>query len=292
MDELNAIAEYLPSRAANELKILGMRHAIINIRLRVGRPIQVQWHEGNAEMGEAMTGVCLSDTVSAMLQHSMYAWEDELGNGYFTLSNGSRAGVTGNFCAERGVVHLTNIGSVCVRVARSVPGCAKEIVREMLAEGQPESTILLSPPGMGKTTLLRDSARMLSDKGFFVAIADERGEIAACRNGKPSLDVGIHTDVADGIPKALAMQRLIRTMSPDVLITDEIGGEEDARAVRDAVRMGVCVMASAHARHFADACFRPSLKRLLTDGSFPKAFVLGGAPGQIAEKHSCLENSR
>ncbi|MDD4075998.1 MAG: stage III sporulation protein AA, partial [Eubacteriales bacterium] len=149
----------------------------------------------------------------------------------------------------------------------------------------PVSALLLSAPGVGKTTMLRDIARQLSDgthaRAHKVAIADERGEIAGCYLGTPRLDVGQRTDVMDGYPKARAVSMLIRSMSPAVIITDEIGGCEDAAALRDASRSGVAVVASAHADGYAAATAQPELHALLEKGLFTRVVELYRLNGKV-----------
>lgn len=147
------------------------------------------------------------------------------------------------------------------------------------ANGSPVPTLLLSPPGAGKTTLLRDAARLLSDggtgwRGYKVALADERGELAGASGGTPLLDVGLRTDVMDGCPKAEAMERMLRSMSPEIIVTDELGSAADAEAVCRAAAGGVCVLASAHAGSIADAARKPYLAQLLNNGSFHQVLVL------------------
>ena len=334
MDALEIISSYFPPDTLRGVLAIGKRERVTNIRLRAGQPVCIQWPGGDAGVGKSLTAKEITQIVSAMLEHSLYAWEDELGEGYFTLPGGSRAGVTGRFVRESGRVRLAAIGSVCIRVARAVENCALELVDLLMSgrvahapdagmngydanEARPPSvcsdailpiseskgvstlaagasgkretahmagTLVIGPPGSGKTTLLRDAARLLSEKQLNVAISDERGEIAACRSGVPSCDVGTRADVADGIPKALAMPRMLRAMAPDVLITDEIGAPEDAFAIRDAARMGVCVLASAHSDSLRQALARPTLRKLLLEGAFQRAYILGRDPGDTREK--------
>lgn len=281
MDALKEICAYLPAETGQALLRLGQEKAIVNVRLRAGQRLCAQWMGGDTAIGEPLAPRALEERVSSMLDHSLYAWEDELGAGYFTLPGGSRAGVTGRFAHEGGRVRLTAIGSVCLRVARAVPGCAGEVVRRMTEGGRARSTLLLAPPGAGKTTLLRDAARLMSLSGRNVAISDERGEIAACAGGVPAFDVGARTDVLYGLNKALAIPRLVRAMAPDVLITDEVGDARDVRALCEAARMGVAVLASAHAADVEDALRRPQLRALMMNGGFTRALALR-APGRVA----------
>ncbi|MDP3486426.1 MAG: ATPase, T2SS/T4P/T4SS family, partial [Bacillota bacterium] len=144
-------------------------------------------------------------------------------------------------------------------------------------------TLVISPPQAGKTTLLRDIARQLSDKGQRVCIVDERSEIAGCYNGCPQLDVGLRTDVMDGCPKAEGMLMALRALSPDVIITDEIGRAEDAAAIEEALNSGVRVIASAHGSTYEEVAARPNLSTLLQRGLFQRVVILSNrrGPGTI-----------
>ena len=281
MEGLDEASLYLSEDVKCRLTEIGKRHPISNVRLYAGGKPRAQWAGGDEVIGGEMTSDELRMILSNMLSHSLYAWEDQLGQGFFTLPGGIRAGVCGRFAIADGKVRLAEAGSVCLRIAREVPGCAEKLAETVLSHGRPQSAILLSGPGMGKTTLLRDAARIFSDKGYSVGIADERGEIAACRGGVPTLNVGERTDVAEGTDKSGAIRRLIRSMSPDIVVMDELDGEKDALAVREAARMGVCVFATAHAGGMDGALSRPALRKLLTEGAFLWAFELDNPPGTV-----------
>ena len=152
MEALEEIAGYLPRRAGDALLEAGRRNRVENVRLRAGGAITAEWHGGAEVLAERITPVELRGIVAGMLKFSPYAWEDELGQGYFTLPGGCRAGVAGRFHAEGGRTRLAEIASLCIRVARACPGCAADVVRRLMADGYPRGGILLSPPGGGKTT--------------------------------------------------------------------------------------------------------------------------------------------
>lgn len=281
MEALEEIAGHLPQRAGRALLDVGKQSRVENVRLRAGGAITAEWHGGAEVLAERITLIELRGIVAGMLRFSPYAWEDELGQGYFTLPGGCRAGVAGRFHAEGGRVRLAEIASLCIRVARDCPGCAAGIVRRLTADGYPRGGILLSPPGGGKTTMLRDAARELSLRGFTVGLADERDELAAVRKGVPGLDVGPRTDVVRGLSKAEAFSRLLRAMAPEVLAADEIGAPEDAGAIENAARAGVAVLATAHAGTLTEALARQSVAEVLNGGALAYAFLLGGAPGTV-----------
>ena len=255
---------------------------LLEVRIRAGKRIALRYLDREELLDETLTQDELARLVSRLLEHSLYAWESELCEGFFTLEDGSRVGVCGRYAARDGQIEaLVYIGSLCLRIAREVRGCA-EPIRALLGR-ETGGVLVLSPPGLGKTTLLRDAARWMSAAGLNVAIADERSEIAACRHGVPGFDLGGRVDVMDGCHKVEAIARLLRSMAPEALVTDEVGGEEDARALLDAARCGVKLVASAHAGDLADARRRPAIARMLRGGAFAHAVVMGGRAGHIRE---------
>lgn len=255
---------------------------LLEVRIRAGKRIALRYLDREELLDETLTQDELARLVSRLLEHSLYAWESELCEGFFTLEDGSRVGVCGRYAARDGKIEaLVHIGSLCLRIAREVRGCA-EPIRALLGR-EAGGVLVLSPPGLGKTTLLRDAARWMSAAGLNVAIADERSEIAACRHGVPGFDLGERVDVMDGCHKVEAIARLLRSMAPEALVTDEVGGEEDARALLDAARCGVKLVASAHAGDLADARRRPAIARMLRGGAFHHAVVMGGRAGHIRE---------
>lgn len=233
----------------------------------------------------------LKKTMLLLSGSSVYAFEEELRRGYITLPGGHRAGFAGRAVLERGAIRtLKDISSINLRVARAVPGAAQDILARLPLSGDAvPSTLLVAPPRAGKTTMLRDLARLLSDgigvRPFRVGLADERSELAASLYGVPQLDVGLRTDVVDGCPKAEAMLLLLRSLSPEVLVTDELGRTEDGAAVAEAAMSGVTVLATAHARDEAEARRRPLLSRLLSEGYFSCLAVLSRrrGPGTVEE---------
>jgi stage III sporulation protein AA len=185
-------------------------------------------------------------------------------------------GVAGQVVIENGTVRAwRHISALNIRVAHSVFGCADEIMPKIFCGGNFFHTMIISPPGFGKTTLLRDIVRQISNAGVTVGLADERSEIAGCFRGVAQNDVGIRTDVLDGCPKALAMVMLLRGMSPAVIAVDELGGEADARAADAVLNAGVKLLCTAHGRDVADAMANPSLAAVMNRGIFEKFIVLG-----------------
>ena len=281
MEALENICACLPeeiSRAVRE-----RADSLTELRLRPGGRPQLCFAGSDALLKAPLAPAAFREVAARMLEHSLYAWEDELKQGFFTLPGGSRVGVCGRYALEDGRIGaLTYISALCVRVSREVRGAGKGLAAAMLENGGLKSALLISRPGMGKTTLLRDAARLISKAGHTVSLADERGELAACRAGVPTLDVGERTDVMDMCPKRLAIAHMVRALKPDVVVTDEVGDREDAAAVLDARRCGTAVLASAHAASVQEAARRPALAEMLSMGAFDLVARIEGGLGRIA----------
>lgn len=267
--------DFLPPDARRAAEKLGAH--LTGVRLRRGGKIQLTYPGGDV-LAEMLDGQAFERTISALMGHSLYARQNELDGGYFTLPDGSRAGISGRFAAG-GPRALSDIGSVCIRIAREIIGCADGVIGNVKCV---RSTLAVSPPGMGKTTLLRDIARQLSESGANVCIVDERGELAACMDGKPELNVGPRTDVIYGCEKHAAILRAVRACAPDYIVTDEIGGALDAQALDEALRCGVGIVASAHGATLEADRLRPHVGAMVKSGAFELGILLGSAPGNIA----------
>lgn len=222
----------------------------------------------------------LEDILNRLLDYSYYAYEDELSKGYITIQGGHRVGICGRVTLKDGKVHIIkDISSLNIRRSRQIIGASEKVMPAVIDEetGKICSTLIISPPKCGKTTILRDIARNLSMKGFRVGICDERSEIAGCFEGKSSYDLGKRTDILDGCPKAEGMLMLIRAMSPDVVITDEIGKSEDAEAVKSALCAGVKTITSIHGSSYEEV-ERSAVGKLVREHIFETLIFLSANP--------------
>ena len=281
MEALERICACLPGDVARRAR--QRADDLTELRLRPGGRPQLCFAGGDELLNQPLSPEEFRNIAARMLEFSLYAWEDELRRGFFTLPGGSRVGVCGRYAVEKGEIGgISYISALCVRVAREVRGTGRALAEAMLDSGGVKSALLISRPGMGKTTLLRDTARLLSGAGKTVALADERGELAACRAGVPTLDVGERTDVMDMCPKHIAIAHMVRSLRPDVVVTDEVGDRRDADAVLDARRAGTAVLASAHAAGIAEAARRPALREMLEMGAVDMVALLDGGLGRLA----------
>ncbi|ATY84393.1 stage III sporulation protein AA [Kyrpidia spormannii] len=275
---------------------------IEEIRIRRERPVQVctKGHEGfltedgrlarSADLGMVISTEELMQIVQGLSQSSLYALEEELRRGYITLPGGHRVGLAGRAVVAGGRIQTqVDITGLNFRIAKPVVGVSR-VLAPWLIDGMsmPASTLILSPPQCGKTTLLRDLAYHLSIGAWHprvpplkVAVVDERSELAGTFQGRHYHDLGPRTDVLDGCPKAEGMMMMVRSMSPEVLITDEVGGAADIAALMEAVGSGVVVLASAHAASLADAESRPALRPLLEGRLFRRYVVLSRRQGPM-----------
>lgn len=243
-------------------------------RLRTGRPMTVLTCEGEVLVSDELprllvTQSDLEQLCDMVTGYSRYAVSDTLSKGYLIGRGGFRIGVCGTAVLRAGVnTNLRDISSVTVRISRQVRGISEPLLAELWEpEGFP-STLLLGPPGAGKTTLLRDMICALSDgnetrPACRVGLVDERGELAAMYRGVPQLEIGTHTDVLDGCPKALGVSMLLRAANPQIIAVDEITAEEDLRAMLTAANCGVALLATIHAADREELARKPLFAKLL-----------------------------
>lgn len=241
------------------------------IRLRAGMPLRVaDAKTEHTAGGRPLTPQMLQDTVDRACNYSAHTFAAGLSQGYVTLQGGHRMGLCGETVWSEGrIASFRHISSVNLRVARQIKGAAPPEIIQAVTQGEAlRSAVVFSPPQYGKTTLLRDLARQLSEQGHRVGIADERGELAALYRGQPQFSIGPSSDVICGCPKAEAALMLVKTMSPEVIVLDEITTEQDIQAALYCSHCGVAVLASAHAACFHDFQTRPLYRRVLKSEVF------------------------
>lgn len=290
--DLRVLLSHIPDRELDNLE---------EIRLRINAPVLLKQRTGDMYLGKdgVLTakweaGICCSPelmnkTVSLLCNSSLYALEEELRRGFLTLPGGHRTGFVGRAVLDKGQIRtLKQLSGVNIRIARFVTGAALKIIRYLTKDNQMLHTLIISPPRAGKTTLLRDLISIISDgfAGFApvdVGLVDERSEIAGCREGIPQMPVGHRTDVLDGCPKAEGMMMLVRSMSPQVIATDEIGRKEDGEAIQEVINAGIKLLATVHGSGKEDILRRPVIREILEQKVFDRYVVLSrkNGPGTI-----------
>lgn len=265
----------LPPLRAAQLAALDGQGEVEEVRLRAGRPPSVKIAGSERPLGlAAVTAQELRETLSRAARYSVHSYAESLRHGFVTLVGGHRLGVCGTAAEENGqVIGVRGLSSVNLRIARQITDVDAQII-PWIGDGAPRSVLLLSPPGFGKTTLLREWVRLVSDKGYTVAVADERSEIAALADGVPQFEVGRCTDVLESCSKKQAALMLLKTMSPALLAFDEITAPEDVEAVSLCAHCGTAVLASAHAADMDDLRRRPLYRDLLELNVFRDVVVI------------------
>ena len=222
----------------------------------------------------------LKETMEYISGYSLYSYEDEMRQGFLTVQGGHRVGVTGKVILDGNEIQgMKYISCINVRLAHEIQGCADKVMSYIRTEKWVANTLIVSPPRCGKTTLLRDIIRQLSNgwantPGLTVGVVDERSELAGCYQGIPQNDLGMRTDVLDCCPKSEGMQMLVRSMSPDVVAVDELGCEEDFKAVESVIHCGCKLIATAHGNCLEDVLDQPFFYKLMTEKVFERYIIL------------------
>lgn len=264
------------------------------IRLRVGKPV-ILW-EGGQEYFLSCHGILtkyrdrayeitedeIRTILEAVSHFSLYAYEEEIGQGFFTIAGGHRVGVAGQVILEQQMVKgIRYISCLNFRFSHEIKGCADHVLPWLVDGNSIYNTLIISPPRCGKTTLLRDLIRQISNggncfQGCTVGVVDERSEIGGSYQGIPQNDVGIRTDLLDCCPKSQGMVMLLRSMAPQVIAVDEIGNEQDSQAIQMTLNCGCRLLATVHGASMEEAARKPLLGKMIREGVFERYVILYG----------------
>ena len=272
-NSVEEVLEYFPYDVKKKIKEYGNDlNNLEEIRVRTNRNLLLKIGQVECEVNYMISTQELLEILQRICDNSIYTYQNQICNGFITIKGGHRVGITGNVVLKEGQVQtISHIYSLNFRISRQVLNCSKDILPYILnlRENTIYNTIILSPPGRGKTTLLRDIVRNISNgipeyhfKGIDVGLVDERGEIAAMYKGIPQNDVGMRTDILDNVSKDVGMRMLVRSMSPRVIVADEIGTKKDIEAINYAVTSGVKGIFTAHGSNLDDITLNPILNKL------------------------------
>ncbi len=289
MDKLDEILKYFPIGIYNYIKNVinqnqSIREQLQEIRLRVNRPIIFKFRNYDIVLKYNTSGEEILQVLEKLCENSIYAYKNQICEGFLAVKGGHRIGITGTVVMENNkITNVKYISSLNFRIAREILNCSSKILNEILDLGNQTiyNTLIVSPPGKGKTTMLRDAVRQISNgiptknfKGLTVGLIDERGEIAANYKGIPQNDVGIRTDVIGNVDKATGMSMLIRSMAPDVIACDEIGSIEDIRAIQSAMLSGVKGIFTMHGKNIEDIKRNIEVNKLIDNHQIEKIIFI------------------
>ncbi|MEG0923512.1 MAG: stage III sporulation protein AA [Anaerovoracaceae bacterium] len=255
MEQLDKVIQCFPTSTQGQIANLNksVRDSIEEIRIYRGKNIHLLSNGSDIILKGIVDGAVINNILNNLMKYSYHSYEEDLAKGFITIDGGHRVGVCGKAVINKGEVSLVrDISSLNIRYSKEVIGCSDHLMSIIMEKGKLNNTLIVSPPNCGKTTLIRDIARNLALIGYKVGICDERSEIAGMYNGIPSYNLGDKVDVLDGCPKEKGVYMLIRSMSPQVIITDEIGNKEDVIAINACVNSGVNVITTLHGNDIDD----------------------------------------
>lgn len=292
----NEVLNILGSRIRDIIKARKISYdKLQEIRLRIGKPIIVIADNVEWVMREIIEKEEFMETLEYICKYSLYAFENELKQGFITIEGGHRVGISGQVYIEHGEVkNFKNISSMNIRVSHEVLRCAEKILPYVTQDKDVLNTLIVSPPRCGKTTLLRDLVRQVSDgnsyvKGCTVGVVDERSEIGGCYLGIPQNQVGMRTDILDACPKSKGMMMLVRSMAPNVIAVDELGGAEDVHAMEYAMNCGCKFIATVHGKSMEEIRKKPLFESLIKERRFERYIVLGNS-GRIGNVEGVFDD--
>ena len=284
---MKEIFDILPDKINSCLKDKSNLNKLQEIRVKVGKPLNIVLDNTETIFSYVIRREDVKAIIQKISNYSLYAFEEDIRQGYITIQGGHRVGLAGQCVIEdNSIKTIRNITSLNIRVCREIVGCSNSLMNSLVENNRVNNTLIISPPKCGKTTLLRDITRNISNgisqiglKGKRTVVIDERSEIAACYNGIPQMNVGMRTDVYDNCIKSEGMMMAVRGLSPEVIICDEIGTYKDMEGLMMEYNSGVSIIATLHGRNVEELYRRPVFREIVENNIINKVVVLSGKKG-------------
>ena len=296
---LNEVIEYFPLSIKSVInsyleKNKSLENSIEEIRIRSNGNLSFKIGQDLITIFSNITKGEMQEIFENICEKSIYSYTKQIAEGFITIKGGNRVGITGSAVIENGrVINLNYISSLNFRIARQIKDVSNSILKYVIniQNNSIFNTIIASPPGGGKTTILRDLVRKISNgmseinfSPKICGIVDERGEIAAMYKGVPQNDIGENSDVINNVPKSIGINMLIRSMGPQIIVCDEIGTKEDIEAIEKATLSGVKGIFTVHASTIKEIKENPNLSKLIQNKLIQKIIVLDSInKGQVLE---------
>jgi len=287
MNNTKEVLEVLPEGITKLIKGFKYEDELQEIRMKVNKPLILQIGNDEIITGYTVLMQDIKEVLKHISNYSIYAFDEEIKQGYLTIKGGHRVGLCGSCIIENNKVKtIKSLGSLNIRVCHEILGCSSGVIPFIVNKNLVSNTVIISPPRCGKTTLLRDIARNLSDgverlglRGKKVCVIDERSEISSSYNGIPQMNLGLRTDVLDNCPKAEGIMMAIRSMAPEVIVCDEIGTYKDMDSILMALNSGVKLITTIHGYGIEDLYNRIVFKEIMDNHIFKKAVILSAENG-------------
>lgn len=283
------VLRYFPKKISN--LIIDKIENAEEIRIRQSRPLIIKYSTRTEKLDYIVSVEDILECLQRICEYSLYSYQNQIAQGFITVKGGHRVGISGSCVFDNGrVINIKYINSLNFRIARQIYGAANDVLLELIDGNKIFNSIIISPPGFGKTTILKDIVRQLSSgisimnfNAVNVGVVDERGELAAMFKGVPQNDLGIQVDILENVSKSIGIKMLVRSMGPQIIVADEIGTSEDIEAINYAFCSGVNGIFTAHGYSYADFIQNPIMDEILNLNVIEKLIFLDKEKGKIRE---------